>query len=158
MRGKGFEPLWDGVGGIVPALRRASRGGYAAPNEHKEVGVALIDLDDATAEIFDNLIVTLCYHSEAMIPKISRLRRVGIGWRKLGIGWRKLPCLHMQCMSTLCIRKVAHVMCGPRGPWSIPKGALLPRRVVLVFRVHKRHKRLLLVFQRRQEEEEEESV
>ncbi len=38
------------------------REGYAAPTEHTEVGVAILDLDDATAGIFDNLIVTLCSH------------------------------------------------------------------------------------------------
>ena len=27
----------------------------------------------------------------------------------------KLPCLHMLCMSTICLRKVAHESCGPRG-------------------------------------------
>ena len=93
-------------------------GGGAAPKAHKDVGAAIIDLDAATAGIFDDLIVTLCYHSEAMILGISRLRRVGVGWRKL-------PCVHMQCMSTLCIRKVAHVMCGPEGPRSIPKGSVV---------------------------------
>ena len=33
-------------------------------------------------------------------------------------------------MSTLCLRKVAHDSCGPRGHRSIPAGALLPQRVV----------------------------
>ena len=37
--------------------RRGGRAGYAAPNEHKAVGVALMDLDDAMAGIFANLIV-----------------------------------------------------------------------------------------------------
>ena len=32
----------------------------AAPNEHQDVGVAIMDIDDATAGILDNLIVTLC--------------------------------------------------------------------------------------------------
>ncbi len=41
----------------------------------------------------------------------------------------KLPCLYMLCMSTICFREVAHVMCGPEGPRSIPEGPF-PRWVV----------------------------
>jgi len=93
--------------------RRLPSGGRAAPNEHKAVAVAIRDLDDATAGIFDNLIVTLCSHTEALILGISSLLRGGPGWRKL-------PCFHMPCMSTLCFRLVAHVLCGPEGPRSIP--------------------------------------
>ena len=42
----------------------------------------------------------------------------------------RLPCLHMLCMSTLCLRKVAHESCGPDGPRSIPAGPLSPQWVV----------------------------
>ena len=48
------------AGGVERRLASWGRAGYAAPNEHQAVGVALMDLDDATAGIFDNLIVTLC--------------------------------------------------------------------------------------------------
>ncbi len=30
------------------------------------------------------------------------------------------------CMTTICIRKVRHIMSGPGGPRSMPKGPLLP--------------------------------
>ena len=44
-------------GGVERRLASGGRAGYTAPNEHKAVGVALMDLDDATAGIFANLIV-----------------------------------------------------------------------------------------------------
>ena len=45
------------AGGFERRLAPGGRAGYAAPNEHQAVGVALMDLDDATAGIFANLIV-----------------------------------------------------------------------------------------------------
>ena len=46
------------AGGFERRLASGGRAGYAAPNDHQAVGDALMDLDDATAGIFDNLIVT----------------------------------------------------------------------------------------------------
>ena len=83
------------AGGFERRLASGGREGYAAPNERQTVGVALMDLDEATAGLLANLLVTLCSHTEALILGISSLRRVGTGWRKL-------HCLHMLCMSTIC--------------------------------------------------------
>ena len=51
-------------GGVERRLASGGREGSAAPNEHHEVGVALMDLDDATAGIFANLIVWCALHRE----------------------------------------------------------------------------------------------
>ena len=48
------------AGGFERRLASGGRAGYAAPSEHPAVGVALMALDDATAGIIANLIVTLC--------------------------------------------------------------------------------------------------
>ena len=45
------------AGGFERRLASGGRAGYAAPNEHQGVAVAIRDLDDATAGIFANLIV-----------------------------------------------------------------------------------------------------
>ena len=45
------------AGGFERRLASGGRAGHAAPNEHRAVGVALMDLDDAKAGIFANLIV-----------------------------------------------------------------------------------------------------
>ena len=76
------------AGGFERRLASGGRAGHAAPNDNQAVGDAVMDLEDATAGIFDNLIVTLCSHTEALILGISSLLRGGPGWRKL-------PCLHM---------------------------------------------------------------
>ena len=47
-------------GGVERRLASGGRAGYDAPTEHKVVAVAIMDVDDAPAGIFDNLIVTLC--------------------------------------------------------------------------------------------------
>ena len=39
-------------GGFERRLASGGRVGYTAPNEHQAVGVALMDLDDATAGFF----------------------------------------------------------------------------------------------------------
>ena len=52
------------AGGFERRLTSGGRAGYAAPNEHKAVGVAIMDLDDATAGIFANLIVWCALHRE----------------------------------------------------------------------------------------------
>ena len=46
------------VGGFERRLASGGTAGYAAPNEPQALGVALMDFDDATPGIFDNLIVT----------------------------------------------------------------------------------------------------
>ena len=52
------------AGGFERDLASGGRAGYAAPNEHKTVAVAIRDLDDATAGIFANLIVWCALHRE----------------------------------------------------------------------------------------------
>ena len=46
------------AGGFERRLASGGRAGHAAPNDHQAVGDAVMDLEDATAGIFDNLIVT----------------------------------------------------------------------------------------------------
>ena len=41
-----------GAGGFERRLASGGRAGYAAPNEHWALGVAFMDVDDATAGIF----------------------------------------------------------------------------------------------------------
>ena len=65
------------AGGFARRLASGGRAGHAAPNDHQAVGDAVMDLEDATAGIFDNLIVTLCSHTEALILGISSLLRGG---------------------------------------------------------------------------------
>ena len=48
------------VGGFERRLASGGTAGYTAPNEPQALGVAIMDFDDATPGIFDNLIVTLC--------------------------------------------------------------------------------------------------
>ena len=52
------------AGGFERRLASGGRPGSAAPNENQGVGVAIMDLDDATAGIFANLIVWCALHRE----------------------------------------------------------------------------------------------
>ena len=60
----GLHPYILLLAGGFERLASGGRAGYAAPNEHQAVGVAIMDLDDATAGIFANLIVWCALHRE----------------------------------------------------------------------------------------------
>ena len=123
-------PTWCVTSGLAGALTKLWTSTTRPQHfvRFDPVGVAIRDLDDATAGIFANLIV---YGKQSVVRNsVGVIIFMRTSNRMECASCANCPVSTCLCMCTLCFRLVAHVLRGPGGPRSIPEGALLPRWVV----------------------------